>query len=96
MDPSSNFLFAAGADNRIRAWSLRTGELLDSTSCKSTSVASTSDTITKFSDLVFDETCRCIQVTEGARGQGLRLWVARKDDIEGYGLGRMEPVVPTL
>jgi hypothetical protein len=39
---------------------------------------------------------RCVQVTEGAYRPGLRLWVAREDDIEGYGLGRMESCVEAL
>ena len=45
---------------------------------------------------VLAEPSRCIQVTEGADGQGLRLWVATDTDIEGYGLGRMEPAAPLL
>ena len=48
------------------------------------------------SDLVLAEPSRYIQVTEGADGQGLRLWVATDTDIEGYGLGRMEPAAPLL
>lgn len=52
VDPSSNFVLAAGSDKRIRAWSLRTGEAIfplesqDQQGTPGTNLASTADTST--------------------------------------------------
>ncbi|KIN99578.1 hypothetical protein M404DRAFT_965477 [Pisolithus tinctorius Marx 270] len=83
VDPSEDFLLAAGQDNRIRLWSLRSGG--------PPLAPSTSDTPIEFDghNLLqhrFEHPVRAMQVSEEA--EGITLWVGSGSDVFKYSLGR--------
>ncbi|KAI5980720.1 hypothetical protein EDD15DRAFT_2344666 [Pisolithus albus] len=83
VDPSENFLFAAGQDNRIRLWSLRSGG--------PPLAPNTSSTPMEFHDLNllqrdFIHPIRTMQISEEA--EGMVLWVGSGSDVFKYSLGQ--------
>lgn len=83
VDPSENFLFAAGQDNRIRLWSLRSGG--------PPLAPNTSSSPMEFHDLNllqrdFIHPIRAMQISEEA--EGMALWVGSGSDVFKYSLGQ--------
>ncbi|KAI5121080.1 hypothetical protein M0805_008593 [Coniferiporia weirii] len=76
IDPSASFLFAAGQDNRIRGWSLRTGELLGGN-------ATGRGTGALLGGERLRTPVRALQATENP----LRLWVTQDDEVRVWQLG---------
>lgn len=81
MDPLEEFLFAAGDDNIIRAWSFRTGHRLQPPLDKNWSGLLTK----KFSSPV-----RAMQIT--SEGLANTLWVASGTELECFQLGKRESI----
>lgn len=80
VDPSENFLFAAGQDKCIRAWSLQTGEgLIPPSAPKRGSGDNPFST-------VFSQPIAAMQVTE--ERNELLLWAASDKDLYRYHLGQ--------
>ncbi|GLB38232.1 putative protein modification by small protein conjugation or removal [Lyophyllum shimeji] len=81
LDPDQKFLFAAGEDNRIRGWSIRTGDPL---------LPSSSSSISSYSPnpfaMVFPGVVESMQVT--AEQEGLCLWAAQDQTLYQFHLGQ--------
>ena len=75
LDPDQNFVFAAGQDSRVRAWSTRTGAQL---------LPPTADGEDQLLDHVFPRPILGMKVD----GEG-RLWAASGDCIQRFDLGRV-------
>lgn len=85
IDPSENFLFAAGQDGRIRAWSLQSGQaLLPPPSSLAYPMASSLRS-NPFSDQ-FSQHVATMQVTE--ERDGMYLWAASDKNLFKYHLGQ--------
>lgn len=77
MDPHEEFLFAAGHDNRIRGWSLLTGEPLST------------DSNPAFDTESVHPIC-ALEVTEEPGLAGLTLWAAVDRDLYQFHLGQVD------
>lgn len=87
--PCSSYLFAAGQDNRIRAWSLLTGELI--APLRSTLQLGEEHTLLLRDPL--PDPITAIEVTEGGGGggasaNGMTLWAACEKRIHRFWLGQ--------
>ncbi|TDL23247.1 WD40 repeat-like protein [Rickenella mellea] len=76
VDPSENFIFAAGQDSRIRAWSLQTGNPLQLCNDLSTAVNI---------DSTFPAPIRELRVTDDR--EGMTLWVASGGHLYTFDAG---------
>lgn len=92
--PSNNYLFAAGQDRHIRAWSLHTGRPIVS---PNQSPPPSDPDLVNLSQ-VLPEPVVALQVTEGGGGggaspDGMSLWAASGKQIFRYWLGqRLDPI----
>lgn len=88
VDPSEDFLFAAGQDMRIRAWSLRTGNALHPPlSASAPHVAELGqDTAGNLFDMVFSQPVVAMQITE--ERNVMLLWAASDKNLFRYHLGQ--------
>jgi len=91
VDPSEDFLFAAGQDRRIRAWSLQSGQALDppTSQCSlppSSSTSTHDPTTTNPFCTEFTEPVVAMQVTN--EREGMCLWAASDHDLFKYHLGQ--------
>jgi DDB1- and CUL4-associated factor 4 len=80
VDPSHEFVFAAGQDNRVRAWSLRTTEPL----VAPTEANSEPDPRTNMLFAPFDGPVTGLQIHPSTSGNGMHVWVAAGQDIFEY------------
>lgn len=79
VDPNQEFLFAAGQDCRLRAWSLRTGLPLSSEYLPD-------DKANPFNRKFFSP-ISALQVTRDERSNGVSLWAAYDRDLCQFHLG---------
>ncbi|KAH9841761.1 uncharacterized protein C8Q71DRAFT_738699 [Rhodofomes roseus] len=83
IDPSEDFVFAAGQDQRIRGWSLRTGKRLPAQPVNSRAAVSDWHDApaekTRLFDVLFDAPVAAMQVARG--DEGLCLWAACGGDV---------------
>ena len=92
VSPCASYVFAAGQDNRIRAWSLRTGDLIAPPLSSPTPSNSDSD-VSQLFQHTFSDPVTGICITEGgggggAGGNGLSLWAASGKQIYRFWLGQ--------
>ncbi|KAF8579837.1 hypothetical protein K439DRAFT_1620276 [Ramaria rubella] len=80
IDPSEDFLFAAGQDQRVRAWSLRNGHRLE---------ASIRTNLSGLFARTFTHPIHGMQVT--SEGHADTLWVACGTELECFELGKSGP-----
>ncbi|KAI6129946.1 hypothetical protein EDD17DRAFT_1173865 [Pisolithus thermaeus] len=83
VDPSEDFLFAAGQDNRIRLWSLRSGGPPLAPNTSSTPMESQGLNLLQHH---FMQPIRAMQISEEA--EGMALWVGSGSDVFKYSLGQ--------
>ncbi|KLO08663.1 hypothetical protein SCHPADRAFT_931664 [Schizopora paradoxa] len=76
VDPSNEFIFAAGEDNALRGWSLKSGRPLRNQSSGLTDL---------LKDFNIEDEITCLQITEEL--DGLRLWITNRDMIRSFNLG---------
>ena len=81
IDPSEDFVFAAGQDKRIRVWSLRSGEALLPPSRSNTVGLGTNPF-----DMEFSLAVMTMQITE--ESGGMCLWMAADRDMFKFHLGQ--------
>lgn len=89
--PCASYVFAAGQDNRVRGWSLRTGDML--APLPHASQLEADPDISQLFGHTFDDPVAAIHVTEGdggggASANGLSLWTASGKQIYRYWLGQ--------
>ncbi len=82
VDQEEEFLFAAGQDCRIRAWSLRTGLSL--------SQAKHTETLMNPFKSIFPSPISALQVTRDLGSNGISLWAAYDHDLSQFCLGQRE------
>jgi len=87
VDPSEDFLFLAGQDKHIRAWSLQSGQALRAPPASSLSSRSTSSTTNPFC-MEFSKPVVAMQATN--KQEEMCLWVASDNNLFKYHLGRQE------
>lgn len=78
VSPCNSFVFAAGQDNRVRAWSLLSGDPILSSNSGPNSL--------NLLDHQFADSVAALQVVNGG-ASGLTLWAASGKNIHRYGLG---------
>ena len=83
VDPSEEFLFAAGQDNRIRLWSLRSGGPPLTPSPSITTPKPYGQELLQYQ---FEEPVRSIQISE--EGNITNLWAASGYELFKYSLGQ--------
>jgi len=81
VDPSSNFLFAAGQDNHIRAWSLRTASPI-----LPTDISPSHDVRSSPLSVRYTKPIVAMQITE--ESEGMCLYVASDSDLDQYWIGQ--------
>ncbi|EGN98473.1 hypothetical protein SERLA73DRAFT_91858 [Serpula lacrymans var. lacrymans S7.3] len=93
VDPAEEFIFASAQDSRIRAWSLRTGELIHpslssttSTSAGPSSPSSPINWITNPFETAFTSPVQALQVAE--EKEGMCLWATSGQHLYKYHLGQ--------
>ncbi|KAF8628648.1 hypothetical protein AX15_003780 [Amanita polypyramis BW_CC] len=89
IDPSEQFLYAAGEDGRIRGWSLNTGTPIVPPTSESTFDTIDTDDGPRLSNpfkVVFPHAVQAMQVT--SEKKGLCLWAASDEDLYRYHLGQ--------
>ena len=91
MSPCSSYIFAAGQDRRIRAWSLRTGDPILPTSPLSSKMYD--DDYSELLHQHFAEPVSAMQVTYGGGDSattsgGLSLWALSGKKMYRYWLGQ--------
>jgi WD repeat-containing protein 21A len=87
VDPSEDFLFAAGQDRRIRAWSLQSGQAIHPTSSYSLPSSMQTSTSNPFY-MEFNQPVAAMQVTN--EREGMCLWAASDKKLLKYHLGQRE------
>jgi WD repeat-containing protein 21A len=87
IDPFSNFLFAAGQDNHIRAWSLRTGQPLcpPTTSAMEVNFPHNGHQCNPLT-ASYKKNIVSMQVTN--EREGVCLWVASHENLDKYWIGQ--------
>ena len=90
VDPTEDFVFAAGQDRRVRGWSLRTGQRIAADPINSRAAASlwreAPPEQTRLFDVLFDEPITTMQVTTD--GAGPCMWAACGGELYRMPLGR--------
>ncbi|KAG6334690.1 hypothetical protein ID866_4389 [Astraeus odoratus] len=88
VDPLEEFLFAAGQDNRIRLWSLRSG---GQPLTPDPSLSTTEPRNRYLFQYRFESSVRTMQISED--GAGINLWATCGSELFKYSLGQRASVV---